>query len=341
MILSVQFVAGLLVFAIAGAAGPGLRDEGLPIRPPVEIPRSGALPYVVSPEHVASIEEIAAISASTEIRTPLRQIKRRHLGRRRDPATRRIGLDAIRDQTGAATLFAMPFVFDGERIDVQRATIDRLASAGDVGAAALLWTAVHHPALRWRRAALEATARPLGASPLAVLESAFRDSRHEIVTRAALATGALEVRRMLPHLIATQYTTDVVREQGDLAWIAIGTQRSYVRNLVPVVGDGSGAFQPVPGILTEGFVMRVTDAVAIVYRTEVHRVLVGLSSKCSGEDTSANGWSLERWRAWYNGVELPALLAEAAALERAARARSFAERERARRSKASEGAPGD
>ena len=143
---------------------------------------------------------------------------------------------------------------------------------------------------------------------------------------------------MLPHLIVTQYAAGSRRGRGDLAWIAIGTQQAYVRNLVPVVGSRSGAFQPVPGLLSEGFVMRVTDAVAVVYRTEIHRVLVEVSSANAGYDTSSHGWAYHRWRDWYNKHELPAMMARVEERDRARRAVDFVDTERSRRRKAAEAA---
>ena len=134
----------------------------------------------------------------------------------------------------------------------------------------------------------------------------------------------------IPHLIATQYAADPVREKRDLAWIAIGTQRSYVQNLIPVAGDGAGAFRPVIGQITEGFVMRVTDAIAIIYRTEVHHALVGMTSRATGGDTSGNGWSFTAWRDWYNDEFLAIAQVRANADHDAQAAAGFAEAERAR-----------
>ena len=134
----------------------------------------------------------------------------------------------------------------------------------------------------------------------------------------------------IPHLIATQYAGQKRRRTGDQAWIAIGTQTSYIQNLVPVVGDGAGAFRPVPGIINQGFVMRVTEAVAVIYRTEVHRVLVDMTTRATGRDTSANGWSLERWREWYNSEYLPLARVERQAELDRERAAGYAEAERRR-----------
>ena len=329
-------VAGVLLGPSSAIAAPASEDER--ILPPVELPMAGRLPFVVDPGHVSSIAELAKISQSRTIRGPLRSIARNHFGRRRDADRRAVGLEEIRSHTGAASLFAMPFVLGDQGEDVRLAVLEHLADSGDAGQAAMVYAAVHHDDPAWRRAAAVSCPRPLGASALAVLEGAFRDGRSRTLDRAAIATGLLEARRMLPHLIVTQYAAGSRRGRGDLAWIAIGTQQAYVRNLVPVVGSRSGAFQPVPGLLTEGFVMRVTDAVAVVYRTEVHRVLVDLSSRSAGYDTASHGWAYQRWRTWYNEHELPAALADVEERHRAQRAIDFVDAERARRREAAEAA---
>ena len=308
------------------------------ILPPVALPAAGGVPFVVDPGHISSIAELARLSRHRLVAEPLRRIARSHFGRRRDLERRALGIDAIREHRGAASLFAMPIVFADEDEDVRRSVLRHLAESGDVGQAAIVHAAVHHEDRAWRRAALDACPRPLGASALAVLEAAFRNGRRDTVDRAAVAAGGLEARRMLPHLIAAQYTADSGRARGDLAWIAIGTQRTYIQNLIPVAGGGSGAFRPVPGIINEGVVLRVTDAVAVTYRTEIHRVLVDMTSSAAGYDTASHGWRYDRWRAWYNEVELPRTLAEAEARTRVRAAEAFAETARDRRRKAAEAA---
>ncbi|HZW06228.1 MAG TPA: hypothetical protein VFF65_03820, partial [Phycisphaerales bacterium] len=84
-------------------------------------------------------------------------------------------------------------------------------------------------------------------------------------------------------------------------------QRAYVADLDPVVGDGSVAFDPVPGVLTEGVVLAINDAVAIQYSTGVHDALVGFTSGLSGEDTSRLGWNPRKWQAWYANTLVPKL----------------------------------
>ncbi len=299
--------------------------------PPQPIPASGPLPPMVDPALSRSIAATARASGGASCRVELETLRRRHFGPQRDPELRAEGLRELRSLDGSCQLFAMPEVFATERNDVRRAVIEHLSLQGDRGQAALAWTAIHHEREDWRVAATDALARPATSATLAVLQSAFSASEHAVIERAGTLAGALGSRVAIPYMIATQYSADTVTRQGDLAWIAMGTQRSYVANLIPVAGDGSAAFRPVPGIINEGFVFRVTDAVAVVYRTVVHRVLVDMTSEATGEDTSSNGWSLTRWRDWYNRVYLPVARAEFQERVDELDARDYAEMERERR----------
>jgi hypothetical protein len=286
---------------------------------------------MVDPSLARAVELKARAAAHSPADRTLRALARRFLGNQRVAETRAEGLGLLTTHADAASLFAMPFSLAGEADDVRHAVIDHLKDSGEDGQAALAWTAIHHDDPDWRSRACDAITRPASPRVLAVLQVGLSDPTHETVVRAGRLAGALDARLAIPHLIATQYSADAVRSQGDLGWIAIGTQRSYVANLIPVTGDGSGAFQPVPGIINEGFVMRVQDAVAIVYRTEIHRVLVDMTTTATGKDTSDNGWSLAAWRDWYNRTYLPIARAEAAKAEDAAAGRDFAEAERRRR----------
>ena len=316
--------------AVGGQDGVDFLGDVAPL-PPQPIPASGPLPPMVDPALSRAIAVTARASAGDACRDELELLRRRNFGARRDAELRAAGLRALRELDDSCQLFAMPRVFATERNDVRRAVIEHLALRGENGQAALAWTAIHHDREDWRAAATAALARPATPATLAVMQSAFAASEHGTVERAGTLAGALDARVAIPHLIATQYSADTVRREGDLAWIAIGTQRSYVSNLIPVTGDGSGAFQPVPGIINEGFVFRVTDAVAVVYRTEVHGVLVDMSRRATGSDTSQQGWSLARWRDWYNRVYLPLARAEYRERLDELDAADYAEIERSRR----------
>ena len=305
---------GLLLLVLAARAAavppeePRSDHEPNSVTAPQPIPAAGPLPAMVDPALSKAIQIQVRGSIEGPFRTALQELRRRHFGAGRRPQVRSEGLLKLRRLEDSGYLFAMPVIFAGERNDVRRAVIDHLSLQGERGQAALAWTAIHHERGDWRQAATDALARPATPATLAVMQSAFADSEHAVVDRAGTLAGALDARVAIPHLIATQYAADTVRTEGDLAWIAIGTQRSYVANLIPVAGDGSGAFRPVPGVINEGFVFRVSDAVAVVHRTVVHQVLVDMTSEATGVDTSGNGWSLVRWRDWYNRVYLPIAL---------------------------------
>ena len=126
--------------------------------------------------------------------------------------------------------------------------------------------------------------------------------RRAFLGALAGALGALET---IPLLIFAQVTGDAVPESGDLAWILVGTQKAYVAEVYPVVGDGAAAFVPIPGVVQEGAIMRVVDAVVIVYRTQVHRSLVAMTTKDWGQSTEQLGYDPRAWWAWYNEEYVP------------------------------------
>ena len=301
------------------------------VLPPAPIAGQGVLPPMVDRRTSDRARAHLAASRTTDVRSLLERIRRKNLGRMRKSEIRASGIEQLRNLRDPGFLYAMPEVLAGEGEDVRRAVVEHLAAAGPSGQAALAWTAIHGTQSPMREACVAALRGPASAETLAVLQAALRGSGHEIIDRAGRIAGVMDAWPAIPHLVATQYSADPVRRKSDLAWIAIGTQRSYVQNLIPVTGDGSGAFQPVIGQILEGFVMRVTDAVVVIYRTEVHRSLVGITSRATGVDTSGNGWSFTAWRDWYNRDFLAIATAQATAAADAADAARFADAERRRR----------
>jgi hypothetical protein len=156
---------------------------------------------------------------------------------------------------------------------------------------------------------------PASAPVLREIESGLRSPKHAVANNAGVLTQALRAYEALPLLVYAMTTADELgQDGGDIAWIAIETQRGFVANLIPVVGDNAGAFQPVIGVVSEGIVLTVRDAFAIVYRTEIHGALVDLSSRLYGQPVDL-GYDPREWRDWYNTSLLPKLQ-ERAALER-------------------------
>ncbi|MEY3142192.1 MAG: hypothetical protein RLY21_685 [Planctomycetota bacterium] len=158
---------------------------------------------------------------------------------------------------------------------------------------------------------------PPTLSPAAnrAVEDALRASRERHVNRAAMIAGAHPAGTLIPSLIQAQFAETERAETGDEAWIAIGKSTSYVAGLVPVVGNASGAFQPIPGIVYEGSVLRIMESAVTIYRTEVRQALVATVEKTTGQPAPSFGFDRDRWMAWYRN-DYPQL-AQAFAQERA------------------------
>lgn len=328
--LFVACVGAPFVSAHPIQAPPTNTEEDVLLATPMEIPLEGSVPPVVNPALLKSVRDMALAAEYGPYRRQLQAHARKFLGKKRDPEVRKAGLDGLSGFTDTGALFAMPFALENQKEDVLNAVLDHLASSGSTGQAALAWAAIHHTDESMRS---EATRRITDSSDplvLAVIESGLRDTRHSVVNAAGALAGAIDAAHTIPLLIFSQYSSDRVEKKGDLAWIAIGTQQSYVQNLIPVAGNGAGAFQPVIGTVTEGFVMRVMDAVAIVYRTEVHTSLVKLADAAHGSSTEHLGWDMNQWRDWYNTQYLPQYRARAAEEALLDRAEEIARQEKAR-----------
>jgi hypothetical protein len=126
-----------------------------------------------------------------------------------------------------------------------------------------------------------------------------------VANNAGIVASAVNALETIPLLIFAQATRDEVQQTGDLAWIAINTQQAYVANVQPVVGDGAAAFQPILGRISEGIVLRVMDAVVVVYRTDIHHALTTMTSRDWGQPTEPFGYDMNAWWQWYNSVYVP------------------------------------
>lgn len=273
------------------------------------IPDRGSVPRIPGADPSLTSQRLQRRPEHRAAAAAIEAIRRRHFGSQRVESNRREGIDRLRDHRDAAALLAMHAALRREADDVRLAMLDHFERQGSAGQAALSFVAIHEPDAALRGEAVRRLRIPADPGALAMLDEALRDRRHEIVNRAGLVAGHLQAIEAIPHLIFAQVSADPVREQGDLAWIAIGTQVSYVADLVPVVGAGVGAFQPVVGTIYEGVVLQVQDAVAYTYRSDVHHSLVALTSWDFGESTERIGFDPRAWRRWFNEVYLPFNLA--------------------------------
>ena len=236
-----MFILSMLIWACCASvcqANAGPIDE-LPL--PRPIPTEGAVPPVVSPELLDAINDMRLAAEHGPYQRRIRAIARAGLGRMRDENKRQAALGALRGFTDSGALFAMPFVLKDEAQDVKAAMLRHLSESGPVGQAALAWTAIHHDDAGMRSAAAESITSRDEPLVLAAIETGLRDNRHAIVTRAGMLAGMIDAVQAIPLMIFSQYSRDPIEKKGDLAWIAIGTQRSYVQNLIPTTGNGAGA----------------------------------------------------------------------------------------------------
>ena len=51
--------------------------------------------------------------------------------------------------------------------------------------------------------------------------------------------------------------------------------------------------------------MRVVDAVVVIYRTEIHRSLVAMTTDNWGRPTDYLGYDINAWWSWYNTQYVP------------------------------------
>lgn len=164
-------------------------------------------------------------------------------------------------------------------------------------------------------AARESLPTTLSPTALGELVDALGAKRERTINRAAMIAGAHPAGTLIPSLINAQFAETSDPKQGDEAWIAIGKTTTYVAGLVPVVGNGSGAFQPIPGVVFEGSILRIMESTVTIYRTEVHQALVATVEQTTGQPAPPFGFERDRWMAWYRN-EYPQL-AQAYARERA------------------------
>jgi hypothetical protein len=269
------------------------------------IPDRGPLPPIIEMMYGPTPDELAFRAQVREYRQQIRKIRHEHFGKIKVQAIRQDGIEKLREFTDPAAFIPMIDELRRENDDVRMAVLDHLRSQGDQGQASLAHVAIYDKDAAIRGAALARLSKPASGPVLQVLDGALRSTVHETANNAGTVAGAIDALETIPLLIFSQVTNDEVEEEGDLAWILIGTQTAFVSDLEPVVGDSSGAFAPIVSVITSGVILRVVDAVAIIYRTEIHNSLVAMTTDDWGQSTADLGWDPKVWWKWYNTEYLP------------------------------------
>ncbi len=64
---------------------------------------------------------------------------------------------------------------------------------------------------------------------------------------------------------------------GQRAWVAVATQVAFISALIPITGDAAGAFQPIPGVVSEGAVLDIEAVISADRRYVTMTAIVSLS----------------------------------------------------------------
>ncbi len=283
---------------------PAQSDTGV-IKYLSPLPENGTVPPIVQ-WHPEYEQELAYRARVRGYERQLNKIRRKFFGIRKLASLRQQGFDELTEFTDPAAFKPMVKVFAREKDDVRLAVLDHLAQQDEDGMAVLAWIAITDDDQAIRHEASKRLASPASDRVLEQLDMALRSPDHAVAMHAAVLAGTLDAVEVIPLLIFAQAAgVPAAQQTGDLAWIAIETQRAYVAGVVAVAGDASGAFQPIIGKISEGAILRIVDAVVIVYRTEVHRTLVAMTSNDWDQPTDGLNYNINAWWHWYNEEYVP------------------------------------
>lgn len=250
-----------------------------------------------------------AVKQLRETERELKKLRATYFRNRRNTELRQLGIIKLREYTDPALFPSMLEIFRRDGDDVRGALLDHLADQESIeGDVTLAWVAVREKDPAFREAAgdrLVRRAEETGGVPYdvqCVIADGLRSSNDRVLGAAANAADLLNLYEAIPMLITAQIGGGGERDQpkGDLGYILIGKQTAYVSDLQPVVAENAVGFDPQISVLTEGTLLRISDAVVTTYRYEVHDALNRLGSRgWGGRSLGYLGWDQEAWRRWY------------------------------------------
>lgn len=270
------------------------------------LPETGGVPPIAGMMNATPGDELRQRAEVRGYARQIRQLRHKCFGDMKNENIRAEGIAQIAEFTDPAAFMPLIEELRNEKDDVRLALLDHFAKRGDEGQGALAYVVITDSDAAIRHEATTRLVLPPPAPVLRVLDMGLRSPKDFVANMAGQLAGNLQVLSSIPLLIMAQVAAPPPGEgQGDIAWIAIETQRTYVAGLTPVVGDASGAFQPTIGVVTEGSVLRIHDAVAVCYRTIVHNTLVAMTSNDWGQPTEFLGYNIDAWWHWYNEQYVP------------------------------------
>lgn len=297
-----------VILALSMTTAAVAQRDDTPVAPP-EIQNDRKVETIGDAPTEGELERAAELMGYEE---EVRRIKARHFGSIRNTARRKAGFDELATFTDPAAFRSMWRVLRDEKDDVRLWLLDYFAQNAEDGQGALAWIAINEVgdnevADENKYEALRRLTSPPGQPVLNALDYGLRHHDANVANAAASVAGAVNAIEAIPLMIFAQAAGDDADGDppGDEAWILVGTQTVYVQALIPIVNNGAVAFQPIPGVLTEGFVFRVVDSAVIIYRTIIHRVLVTMTTNDWGQPTDHLGYDVNAWVDWYNDEYLP------------------------------------
>ena len=291
----------IVIFALLGACAPAFAQETSPTLTPTA--------------RGAEVKLIRGLKATSLLRTASAEDRVVALERIR----------ALKDTTSYAQIWRELRPLG---LDTNEAFFDALLQGGSEGRVFLTTIAIEDDDPLKRMEARNRLPKDAPSDVVQVVSDHLNATKESWVNRAAMVASATNAAQLIPQLIDAQSAEGTTTGSGgNGCWIVFGRQTSYIAGLVPVAGDNTGAFQPIPGIIYEGSLLQITDAVVLIYRTEVYTALVTLAQSSTGATTLANlGNNKALWHDWYRD-EYPTLVArygaERAKLEQASSVREL------------------
>lgn len=272
---------------------------------------------VEDPTSPASQAKAAKNKRRVELERELAKLRATYFRGSRNVEQRQIGIATLRKYTAHEAYPPLLKVFEREGEDVQRAIVEMLVEQGTPEAdATLAWATVMLSNAAFRANARVGLGERINAAGVTqpiynVLDMALQGENESRANAAADIADQFEILGLIPRMITAQFSGNPGgggRESdrsGDLAFIAIGRQVAFISDLTPVVSDNAVGFDPTISVANEGTVVAIQDAAVTIYRTEIHRSLVGLTSRVWGQPTSDLGYDYEAWKRWYFDAFLP------------------------------------
>jgi hypothetical protein len=265
----VWFLAGCSAFALASIAMAQESTIAMPTgNGKTKVTLVQAPPDPSAPDQKAVTEFNKARRLAEK---ELRKIKTKHFGPIRKTEIRQAGILKLRDFKDVPALSAMITVMADEEGDVRGAVLDHLADQKTEQAdAAIAWVAIFEKNRSFRAEALDRIARrtrenkgevPLPAQSAVV--AGLKSGKASYATAAGQVASFMRLFEAIPMMAAAQagpqggyYGGQPDTPDQELAYIVIGTQRSFIADLNPVVGENAVGFDPQVGVITEGVVPR-------------------------------------------------------------------------------------